>query len=174
MSAQLEALLLVVDEPAREVVLAAAVEQPVAAVAAALRGLATDYDSRGAGIELREVAGGWRLYTRRSCAPVVKRFLLEGQQARLTQAALETLAVVAYRQPVSRSRIAAVRGVQVDAVLRTLQTRGLVQPAGQDERTGAVLFATTDHFLERLGLRALDELPALAPLLPEVNSVDDA
>jgi segregation and condensation protein B len=109
------------------------------------------------------------MYTRAECAPYVERFVLDGQQARLTQAALETLAVVAYRQPVTRSRIAAVRGVNVEGVLRTLTARGLVEDAGTEPETGAILYRTTPLFLERLGLRDLAELPPLAPHLPDVD-----
>ncbi|MDQ1586806.1 MAG: segregation and condensation protein, partial [Actinomycetota bacterium] len=101
----LEAILMVVDEPVSEVLLAQVVETPTEQVAAALRALAAEYDEAGRGFELREVAGGWRFYTRASCSAYVERFVLDGQQARLTQAALETLAVVAYRQPVSRARV---------------------------------------------------------------------
>ncbi len=124
-----------------------------------------------AGFDLREVAGGWRFYTREECAPVVERFVSDGQEVRLTQASLETLAVVAYRQPVSRARVSAVRGVNCDGVMRTLVLRGLVEEAGADQETGAVLFRTTGYFLERLGLASLDELPELAGFLPE--DVDD-
>ncbi|MDF3046375.1 MAG: scpB [Ornithinibacter sp.] len=106
-------------------------------------------------------------------APVVERFVLDGQQARITQASLETLAVIAYRQPVSRSRVAAVRGVNVDGVIRTLLTRGLIEEVGQDEESTAILYGTTSYFLERLGLQSLDDLPALAPYLPEVDVLDE-
>ena len=128
----LEAILMVVDEPVSEVLLAQVTERPTDEVLAALRELAADYDESGRGFELRQVAGGWRFYTRATCAPYVERFVLDGQQARLTQAALETLAVVAYRQPVTRARVSAVRGVNVDGVMRTLVARGLVEEAGRD------------------------------------------
>src|SRR5436309_10595109 len=157
--AALEAVLLVVDEPVAEVVLAQVVERPTEEVAALLRELAAEYDADGRGFELRNVSGGWRLYTRADCAPFVERFVRDGQQARLTQAALETLAVVAYRQPVSRSRIAGIRGVNVDAVMRTLVSRGMVCEVGTEPSTGAILYGTTTVFLERLGLAALGELP---------------
>jgi segregation and condensation protein B len=169
----LEAILLVVDEPVSDVVLAQVTERPTEEVRRALRELAEEYDSAGRGFELREVAGGWRYYTRRSCAAYVERFVLDGQQARLTQAALETLAVVAYRQPVSRARVSAVRGVNVDGVMRTLVARGLVEEAGQDGESGAHLYRTTSYFLERLGLRTLDELPDLAPYLPDLDTLDE-
>ncbi len=173
--ASLEAILLVVDEPVPEVVIAQVLERPRGEVAAALRDLAASYDAEQRGFDLREVAGGWRFYTRAECAPVVERFVRDGQEVRLTQAALETLAVVAYRQPVSRARVSAVRGVNCDSVLRTLTLRGLVEEAGTDAETGAILYRTTGYFLERLGLAGLDELPELAPFLPEhVEDVEDA
>lgn len=172
--AVLEALLLVVDEPVPAVVLAQVAEVPEPEVAAALRGLAVDYDEAGRGFELRELAGGWRLYTRADCAPYVERFVLDGQTARLTQAALETLAVIAYRQPVSRQRISAIRGVGVDGVVRTLLARGLVTEAGTDAETGAVLYGTSGLLLEKLGLRSLEELPSLAPFLPDLAELGDS
>jgi segregation and condensation protein B len=171
--AALEAVLLVVDEPVEEVTLAQVIERPRGEVAAALRELAVEYTEEGRGFDLREVAGGWRLYTRSELAPIVERFVRDGQQARLTQAALETLAVVAYRQPVSRARVSAVRGVNVDGVMRTLVTRGLVAEVGSDGESGALLYGTTSHFLERLGLNSVDELPELAPYLPELSDVDE-
>jgi segregation and condensation protein B len=171
--AALESVLLVVDEPVAEVVLAQVVERPTEEVAALLRELAADYDAQDRGFELRCVAGGWRLYTRPECAAYVERFVRDGQQARLTQAALETLAVVAYRQPVSRSRIAAIRGVNVDAVMRTLVTRGMVCETGTEPGTGAILYGTTAMFLERLGLAALEELPPLRDYLPDHFALDD-
>lgn len=170
----LEAVLLVVDEPVTEVTLAQVVERPRDEVVGTLRDLAASYTAEGRGFDLREVAGGWRLYTRAECAPVVERFVRDGQHARLTQAALETLAVVAYRQPVSRSRVSAVRGVSVDAVMRTLTSRGLVEEAGTEHETGAILYRTTSYFLERLGLRSIDELPELAPFLPSLSDLEDA
>ncbi|WP_329501339.1 SMC-Scp complex subunit ScpB [Kitasatospora herbaricolor] len=168
----LEAILMVVDEPAGEAHLADVLERPRAEVAAALRELAAEYTAQGRGFDLRLVAGGWRFYTRADCAPAVDRFVLDGRQARLTQAALETLAVVAYRQPVSRSRVSAVRGVNCDGVMRTLVQRGLVEETGSEPETGAILYRTTNYFLERMGLRGLDELPELAPFLPEVDDVE--
>ncbi|MET0740966.1 MAG: SMC-Scp complex subunit ScpB [Candidatus Nanopelagicales bacterium] len=169
--AGVEAILLVVEEPVSDITLAQVLERPRAEVAACLRALADDYAGRDGGIELREVAEGWRFYTRPNCASVVERFVRDGQQARLTQAALETLAVVAYKQPVSRARVSAVRGVNVDGVMRTLVTRGLVEDAGTDGETGAILYRTTSFFLERLGMNSLDELPPLAPWLPAVETV---
>ena len=165
--ASLEAIMLVADEPVSEVVIAQVLERPRAEVAAALHELAAAYTAEQRGFDLCEVAGGWRFYTREECAPVVERFVSDGQEVRLTQAALETLAVVAYRQPVSRARVSAVRGVNCDGVIRTLVLRGLVEEAGTDPETGAILFATTAYFLERLGLPSLDALPELAPFLPD-------
>ena len=171
--AALEAVLLVADEPVTEMLLAQLVERPPVEVAQAVRALSAEYAEQGRGFELRQVAGGWRFYTAPNCAPVVERYVLDGQQARLTQAALETLAVVAYRQPVSRGRVSAVRGVNCDGVMRTLVSRGLVEEAGADTHSGATLYRTTSYFLERLGLQSLDELPSLAPYLPDVESMAD-
>lgn len=169
----LEAILMVADQPLDELALATAVGYPPPDVSAALLALAADYDEQGRGFELRNVAGGWRYYTREEFAPVVEAFVLEGQQARLTQAALETLAVVAYQQPVSRARVSAVRGVNVDGVMRTLISRGLVEDAGQDGEHGATLYRTTSYFLERIGIVSLDELPDLAPHLPDLADVEE-
>ena len=168
----LEAVLMVVDEPATEDHLAKVLDRPRRAVGKALRELADDYTREGRGFDLRLVAGGWRFYSRPAFSPAVERFVLDGQQARLTQAALETLAVVAYRQPVSRSRVSAVRGVNCDGVMRTLLQRGLVEEGGTEGETGAILYRTTNFFLERMGLRSLDELPELAPFLPEADAVE--
>lgn len=170
--AALEAVLLVVDEPVAEVVLAQVVERPTEEVAALLHELAAEYDADGRGFELRNLSGGWRLYTRAACAPFVERFVRDGQQARLTQAALETLAVVAYRQPVSRSRVAAIRGVNVEAVMRTLVSRGLVTEVGTEHESGAVLYGTTPFFLERLGVSSLEELPPVSEFLPDPYALD--
>ena len=169
----LEAVLMVADQPLDQVTLASAVGYPVEEVAAALTGLAREYAEQGRGFDLRNVAGGWRYYTREEYAAVVEKFVLDGQQARLTQAALETLAVVAYKQPVSRARVSAVRGVNVDGVMRTLLARGLVEECGHDEETTAVLYRTTSYFLERIGVTSIDELPELAPFLPELGELDD-
>lgn len=168
----LEAVLMVADQPLDATVLATAVGYPVEEVGAALRALADEYDEQGRGFELRTVAGGWRFYTRDDYAVVVEQFVLEGQRARLTQAALETLAVVAYQQPVSRARVSAIRGVSVDGVMRTLLTRGLVEEAGQDTETGAHLYRTSSYFLERIGVSSLDDLPELAPYLPDLDDLD--
>jgi segregation and condensation protein B len=163
----LEAILLVADEPVPVVVLAQVLERPRNEVTAELHSLATEYKTDGRGFDLREIAGGWRFYTREDCAPLVERFVSDGQEVRLTQAALETLSVVAYRQPVSRARVSAVRGVNCDSVMRTLVLRGLVEETGTDAETGAILYRTTGYFLERLGLASLEDLPDLAPFLPE-------
>ena len=169
--ASLEAILLVADEPVPAVVLAQVLERPTGEITELLRATAVAYEQEGRGFDLRGIAGGWRFYTREECAPVVERFVSEGQAVRLTQAALETLAVVAYRQPVSRARVSAVRGVNCDGVMRTLTLRGLVEDSGTDPETGAILYRTTGYLLERLGLASLDELPDLAPFLPE--NIDD-
>lgn len=173
LGAVLEALLLVVDTPVPVEALAAATDQPVYRITAKLRGMAEELAERDSGIDLREAGGGWRLYTRARFAPYVERLLLDGARSKLTRAALETLAVVAYRQPVTRARVSAVRGVNVDAVMRTLLARGLITEAGADPDTGAVTFATTELFLERLGLSSLADLPDIAPLLPDVDVIDD-
>lgn len=172
LSAAVEAILFVVDAPLAPAVLAATLRVPVPTVEDALARLRTGYDERGAGIELRDAAGGVRLYTRPSVAAYVERHLQDGQRSRLSQAALETLAVIAYRQPVARSRVSAIRGVNVDGVVRTLLSRGLITEVGTDADTGAGLFRTTDLFLERMGMQSLAELPSLAPLLPELSDVE--
>lgn len=169
----LEALLLVIDTPVTADALAAATEQPVYRVAAKLQLMADELTGRDSGIDLRHTSEGWRMYTRARFAPYVEKLLLDGARTKLTRAALETLAVVAYRQPVTRARVSAVRGVNVDAVMRTLLARGLITEVGTDADTGAVAFATTELFLERLGLTSLSELPDIAPLLPDVDTIDD-
>jgi segregation and condensation protein B len=169
----LEAVLMVADQPLDHLTLASAVGHPADDVVAALGSLAEEYAATGRGFELRNVAGGWRYYTREEYAGVVERFVLDGQQARLTRAALETLAVVAYKQPVSRARVSAIRGVNVDGVMRTLVSRGLVEEAGHDAESTAVLYRTSGYFLERIGVASLDELPELAPLLPDLGDLDD-
>ncbi|MBU9765361.1 SMC-Scp complex subunit ScpB [Mycobacterium sp. TNTM28] len=173
LGAVLEALLLVVDTPVTVDALASATDQPAYRVMAKLRLMSEEFEVRDSGIDLREAAGGWRMYTRARYAPYVERLLLDGARSKLTRAALETLAVVAYRQPVTRARVSAVRGVNVDAVMRTLLARGLITEAGTDPDSGAVAFATTELFLERLGLTSLSDLPDIAPLLPDVDVIDD-
>ena len=172
LGAALEALLIVAVEPQSTVELAEATRHPVDEVAARLKELSEEYAAQGRGFALREVAGGWRFYTSETCSGMVERWVLDGQQARLTQAALETLAVIAYRQPVSRARISAVRGVNVDGVLRTLQSRGLIEEAGTDPSSQAILFRTTPYFLERMGIASLDDLPDLAEHLPDLAELE--
>ena len=177
--AAVEAVLMVVDEPAAPAELAAVMGVPEAEVLSALTELQREYDGytgggpEGAprGFELRDVAGGWRIFSRADFAPVVSKFVLEGQSARLSQAALETLAVIAYRQPVSRARVSAIRGVNVDSVVRTLVQRGLIVDAGAEPETGSLLYRTTPYFLERLGLGSLDDLPQIAPHLPGLENL---
>lgn len=169
----IEAVLMVVDEPVSELSLASALELPVEDVRAHLVALEEDYAASTRGFTLRDVAGGWRIYSRPDYAPVVEKFVLDGQQAKLTQASLETLAVIAYRQPVSRARVSAVRGVNVDGVVRTLLSRGLIEELEDTGESGAVLYRTTPFFLQRMGLSSLDELPALAPYLPDADVIDE-
>lgn len=169
----LEAVLMVADQPLDHLTLAQAVGHPPAEVEEALAALVAEYDADERGFELRNAGGGWRYVTRDTFAPAVERFVLDGQQARLTQAALETLAVVAYRQPISRSRISAIRGVNVDGVVRTLVTRGLLEEAGVDSESGAHLYRTSSYFLERMGLMSLAELPDIAPMLPAIEEMEE-
>jgi segregation and condensation protein B len=171
-SGALEALLLLADEPVSELTLAEAVGAPETVTVEALEALATFYDETGRGFELRRVGGGWRYWTRVEHADVIAAHVVAGQNGRLSQAALETLAVIAYQQPVSRGRVASIRGVNVDGVIRTLVARNLVEEAGHDVDTGAAVFATTRQFLEKMGLASLDDLPPLAPHLPEVDELE--
>jgi segregation and condensation protein B len=162
-----EAIMLVVDEPVATTMLAQVLEEPTARVDATLRSLSEEYANLQRGHDLRQVAGGWRLYTRSVYAPFVERFVLDGQHIRLTQAALETLAVVAYKQPVTRSRVAAIRGVNCDGVIKTLVTRGLVEECGTEHDSGAHLYRTTRLFLEKIGVNSVADLPSLGPFLPD-------
>lgn len=171
--AGIEAVLAVVDEPVSAHRLAGVLGLPTERVRGLLTDLAAQYRAEHRGFELREVAGAWRLYSAPAFGPWVEAFVLEGQSARLTQASLETLAVVAYRQPVSRGRIAAIRGVNVDGVVRTLLTRGLIEEAGRDGEGGAMRYRTSTLFLERMGLTSLEELPPLAPYLPGMEELDE-
>jgi len=183
--AAVEAILMVADRPVTEERVAAVLDRPSAQVHAVLVDLQREYDGyTGSGLqsteppvprgfELRNIAGGWRIFSRTHFAPVVADFVLDGQSARLSQAALETLAVIAYRQPVSRARVSAIRGVNVDSVVRTLLQRGLVVEMETDSETGAVLYGTTSLFLERLGLGSVDELPRIAPHLPGLESLGE-
>ncbi|HET8993851.1 MAG TPA: SMC-Scp complex subunit ScpB [Rhodococcus sp. (in: high G+C Gram-positive bacteria)] len=173
LTAALEALLLMVDTPASADQLASAIGVTADRAERALRALAADLDARSSGIDLRFAGDGWRFYTRRDYAPYVEKLLQGGARTKLTRAALETLAVVAYRQPVTRSRVSAVRGVNVDGVMRTLLARDLIAEAGTDPETGGTLYITTELFLERLGLASLSDLPPVGPLLPDVDVIDD-
>lgn len=162
----LEALLFVSDEPLTPAVLSQALEVDRRTVETMCERLQVELEERGSGLVLRNVAGGWRLFTHPDTQPQVERFVLSSRQARLTKAALETLAIVAYKQPATRHQVSAIRGVNSDGVLRALSDRGLIEEAGRDEGPGrAVLYATTPQFLERLGLPSLAALPSLAPLL---------
>ena len=167
----IEAILMVVDEPVSEITLAQVLEKPVEEIETAIAHLETTYGERG--FCLRKVNGGWRFYSDPEFSAVVEKFVLDGQQSRLTQAALETLSVIAYRQPVSRARVSAIRGVNVEAVMKTLITRGLVEESGIEHETCAILYKTTSYFLERLGLNSLEDLPALAPYLPNLDGLDE-
>jgi len=163
----LEAILFVVDEPVTAHALAQVLEVPLDAIQAALTELHREYVDDGRGFVLREVAGGWRLYTDPSAAPYVERFALSGRTGRLSQAALETLAIIAYKQPVTRAQVSEIRGVDADTGVRGLVSRGLVGEVGRDQAPGQpVLYGTTPDFLERLGLRSVDELPPLPALAP--------
>lgn len=168
---QLEALLIVADEPLSVIGLATALDRPVAETRDALTALVADYNGENGspqrGFELREVAGGYRMYVRESLDPIVADFVQQQTPAKLSQAALETLAVIAYRQPISRGAIASVRAVNVDSVVRTLVGRGLVTEAGHDAETGAILYGTDDTLLGLLGIASRDELPPIAPLLDD-------
>ncbi|WP_431309492.1 SMC-Scp complex subunit ScpB [Gordonia sesuvii] len=169
----LEAVLLVVDTPVTVDELASAVGEDSARVRAMVSRMSEELTAAESGMDLRYAGDGWRYYTRADYAPYVERLLLDGARSKLTRAALETLAVIAYRQPVTRARVSAIRGVNVDGVIRTLVARGLINEVGADPQTSAITYATTELFLERLGLASLDELPDLAPLLPDVDLIDD-
>jgi segregation and condensation protein B len=194
--AAIEAVLMVIDQPATATELAAGLNLTVDAVEQLLAELQRDYNgytvnapdtdvastarintaghkSSPRGFELRNIAGGWRIYSRAEFADVVGAFVLEGQTARLTQAALETLAVIAYRQPVSRARVSAIRGVNVDSVVRTLMQRGLIEDSGNDPESGAILYRTTSYFLERMGIGSVAELPQLSPHLPGLEGIEE-
>lgn len=168
----IEAILLVVDEPVSVLTIAQVTNTPEIEVVKELKQLQKEFEQRDGGITLREVAGGWRFYTNEHSAEVVERFLKDGMTARLTQASLETLAVIAYKQPVSRGRIAAIRGVNVDGVVRTLLNRGLIEESGSETDSQAILYKTTPYFLERLGIASLDELPPVADYLPNMSALD--
>lgn len=169
----IESILLVVDAPVEIAALARALGVETEEVQACLLAMAEEYETRGNGFELRHLDAGWRLYTRASNAQAVEQFLLDGTQTRLSRAAMETLAVIAYRQPATRAQVAAVRGVNVDGVVRTLALRGLIREVEPDAATGAHRYETTELFLELLGLASLDDLPELAPLLPDIDAIDE-
>ena len=192
--AALEAVLMVIDEPATAPALAAGLNLTVDVVETLLAELQREYNgytvnapdvddasfatkcgfsATARGFELRNIAGGWRIYSRAEFAEIVGGFVLEGQTARLTQAALETLAVIAYRQPVSRARVSAIRGVNVDSVVRTLTQRGLIEDSGTDPESGAILYRTTSYFLERMGIGSVAELPQLSPHLPGLEGIEE-
>ncbi|MBO9625980.1 MAG: SMC-Scp complex subunit ScpB [Microbacterium sp.] len=168
---RVEAILLIIDEPIGLVALAAAVAAPVPAVRQTIETLVADYDGLGQGprrgFELREVGGGWRLYVREDHDDLVAAFIGGQAPARLSQAALETLAVIAYKQPVTRSQVASIRAVNVDSVVRTLVARGLITELFADSETGAINYGTTDALLQHLGINSLDELPPISPLLDD-------
>lgn len=192
--AALEAVLMVIDQPATATELASGLNLTVGVVEELLAELQREYNgytvnapavdaasfasttagfsATPRGFELRNIAGGWRIYSRAEFADIVGGFVLEGQTARLTQAALETLAVIAYRQPVSRARVSAIRGVNVDSVVRTLTQRGLIEDSGTDPESGAVLYRTTSYFLERMGIGSVAELPQLSPHLPGLEGIE--
>jgi segregation and condensation protein B len=172
LSAAIEALLLLADEPLSAVELAQVTRSPEPDVNEVLASLSREYTEAMRGFDLREVAGGWRFYTRAECSPLIERWVVDGQQARLTQAALETLSVIAYRQPVTRGRVSAVRGVNVDGVIKTLLTRGLIEEAGTEHESGAIFYKTTSYFLERMGIASLEDLPPLAEHLPDLADLD--
>lgn len=169
----LEAIIMVADQPADPVLLSQLVELSPEQVDATLRGLAAEYEAQNRGFKLTRVAGGWRYQSHEDCDAYVERFVLSGQTSRLSAAALETLAIVAYKQPISRAQVAAIRGVNVDGVIRTLQQRGYIDETGKDPGPGqASLFGTTGYFLEKLGLDSLDELPSLGDFIPDVDIVE--
>ena len=171
--AAVESVLLVIDTPVAPIDLARALDVEPEAIREVLAQMRDEFEARGSGFDLREVEGGWRLYTRADYSDAVEAFLLDGTQTRLSRAAMETLAVVAYRQPATRAQVSAVRGVNVDGVMRTLLARGLVAEAGEEPATGAHLYVTTNLLLEQLGIESLDQLPDLAPLLPDVDLIDE-
>ena len=171
---QIESIILVVETPATAEDLAGALSVPVSDVRGELEAWAAELNDRGSGMDLRETVEGWRLYTRPANAEVVEAFLLDGTQTKLSRAAMETLAVVAYRQPVTRAQVAAIRGVNVDGVMRTLTLRGLIAEVDPDESSGAHRYITTELFLEQIGIDSLDRLPDLAPLLPDVDAIEES
>lgn len=170
--AALEAILMVIDEPVKVEVLAQITDTPVSDVENELANIGYELEQKQSGFLLRRVAGGWRFYTNEECWPIVEKFVKEGQPTKLTQASLETLAVVAYKQPVSKGRISAIRGVNVDSVIRTLLNRGLIEEAGIEHESQSILYRTTNYFLEKLGINDLSDLPPVADYLPDMSALD--
>lgn len=169
----IEAIILVAVEPVPVELLAQLLEQPIPTIESYCDALATEYAMRKSGFELVEVAGGYRYQTVSDLAPYVERFLLDEQRARLSGAALETLAIVAYKQPISRMQIASIRGVDPDGVLRTLSARGYIEAVGHDDGPGqAILYGTTSMFCEKLGIPSLDSLPSIAEFIPDASVVE--
>ncbi len=173
LKAALEAILMVIDEPVKIEILAQITNTPIDDVEKELLAISYQLAEGQSGYLLKQVAGGWRYYTNEACWPVVEKFVKEGQPAKLTQASLETLAVVAYKQPVSKGRISAIRGVNVDSVIRTLVNRGLIEEAGIEHESQSILYKTTSYFLERLGINDLSQLPPVADYLPDMSALDD-
>lgn len=172
LAAAVEALLLIADEPMSAEDLGAVLNTPPDQVTTTVEALQSEYVTSKRGFTIRKESAGWRFVTAAECSELVNRYVKDGQSARLSQAALETLAVVAYRQPVSRSRVSAIRAVNVDGVMKTLMNRGLITEVGHDAESGAVLYATTEYFLQRLGITSLDELPPVADYLPDIADLD--
>lgn len=170
--AMLEGILTIADEPVSVGQLAQLVDAPKPDVLQALRDIATEMHESRRGYQIREVDGAWRMYSSEFGSQAVEKFVKEGHSSRLSQAALETLAVIAYRQPVSRGRIAAIRGVNVDGVVRTLMNRGLIEESGVEHSTQAMLYSTTPYFLDRLNIDNLEDLPEVANYLPELAELD--
>ena len=168
----LEAILMVIDEPVKIAVLAQITNTPIQDVEKELDAISFELEERQSGYLLRQVAGGWRFYTNEECWPIVEKFVKEGQPTKLTQASLETLAVIAYKQPVSKGRISAIRGVNVDSVIRTLLNRGLIEEAGIEHESQSILYRTTNYFLEKLGINDLGQLPPVADYLPDMSALD--
>jgi segregation and condensation protein B len=170
----IEAILLLADRPVPATEMSQVLERPLAEIEAALEALAASYEAEGRGFVLRAAAGGWRLYSAPDCAPWLERFVLGGRHGRLTGAALEVLAIVAYKGPLSRAQIAELRGVDSDGVVRTLQARGLIaELERRPGEGGPTLFRVSDQFLERMGLNSLDELPPLAGFMPDADAVEE-
>jgi segregation and condensation protein B len=171
-NAALEALILLQDDGISVLELAQHLDLTEDATSSALKSLRSEYLEQQRGFELREVNGRWRFYTAASASELIERYVKNGQNARLTQASLETLSVIAYRQPTTRARVAAIRGVNVDGVIRTLIARGLVRESGTEDGSGALLLHTTDLFIEKLGIQSLDDLPSIEQFLPDIASIE--